>query len=320
MQPAARQAAEDGEDILVTLDLCPRQNFLADEVAERRRRHVAPHCPHHRHRRRAILVGREPVGADVGRITARSAGDVERPAASRAQHRSINGDAGARIDLVERDRVVIVADREGVAAKVKLDIGASVGIGDIEERPHLKRAGRHDPAPGQRPARHRRDQPQPGKAALCPLPAGQPEWHRQRQMLDHPLAHVRRLHQRHDARRRQLVRIADTRSLEQQRAFDGAATDDDLATAIKPLPLARDRYLDPGRAAIVEQDALGQRVGDDRQVRPATGAVEEGAGRALPFTASDIVTVEADPRTGRAVEVVDPLEADRFARLDHPVG
>ena len=64
------------------------------------------------------------------------------------------------------------------------------------------------------------------------------------------------------------------------RCVDGTRRHDDLAPRLDLDPLAPAPYRDPRRAPAREQDALGQRVGPDREVRSGSRAVEMRPGGA----------------------------------------
>ena len=120
-----------------------------------------------------------------------------------------------------------------------------------------------------------------------------------------------------DAGSTQPSRIADARALEQQRAFHRTSAHHHFAATIEPARLAVDAGLDRHGAPSIEHDAFGQRTGDHRDVAAQPRRGKERHRRALPAAPADVVAEQSDAGTGIAVEIADPFQADRLARLDH---
>jgi hypothetical protein len=66
-------------------------------------------------------------------------------------------------------------------------------------------------------------------------------------------------------------------------------------------------------------DAFGKCTGYDFHIGSFTGWIKEGTRRALPPSMVDIVRIQANPRSGAAVEVVNPLQSQTFTCCDHRV-
>src|ERR1019366_1141648 len=75
----------------------------------------------------------------------------------------------------------------------------------------------------------------------------------------------------------------------------------------------------PDAAFALEQQAFGQRVGLDRQVRPASRGIEIAEGGAHPAALADRRLGHADAVLVRAVVVLGVLDADFAGRLDQRV-
>ncbi len=136
------------------------------------------------------MLGRKPVGHDVRCIGLCGARGADAALARQAQQLAVDGDAGARIDLVERHGVVIVANRKGIAAQIQLQIGAPVGMRDIGEGADLKRPGRHHAFTRQQIARHRHRCANAEETLVAADILVQPVGHGKGQMLDHPFADI----------------------------------------------------------------------------------------------------------------------------------
>ena len=138
-------------------------------------------------------------------------------------------------------------------------------------------------------------------------------------MFDHPFADIRRIKERFDTCRPQPVRIANARTLQQQRAFHRTCRNNDLACAGINDCLTVNGAFDTTRFAVGKVDAFGKCTGYDFHIGSLAGWIKEGTRRALPPSMVDIVGIQADPRSSAAVEVVDPLQSQTFACCNHRV-
>ncbi|MCY1359422.1 hypothetical protein D9M69_459920 [compost metagenome] len=127
------------------------------------------------------------------------------------------------------------------------------------------------------------------------------------------------VHHRH-AEIAQQRRRADAGTLQQLRRGDGAGAHQHLAArahflqrVVVALQIGR-----PDGALAVEQDAVGQRVGDDGQVRPLAGLVQVAARSACTAPLrGDGAIHRTEAFLLVAVEILGAREAGLHARLDH---
>ena len=115
------------------------------------------------------------------------------------------------------------------------------------------------------------------------------------------------------------LRLADAGQFQELRRVDRTGADDDLAVGagFALLPVHRVSHADAALA--FEQQAFGQRIGLDRQVRPPARGVEIADGGAHPATAADRRLGHADAVLLRAVIVLGVGDADFAGRLDQRV-
>ncbi len=112
-----------------------------------------------------------------------------------------------------------------------------------------------------------------------------------------------------DPHRLQRFGVADARKQQEMGRAVGAGADDHLASGGQtPFRTAR-LHLDADRAALLDQDAEGRRLGKHGEIRPAPGRIEEGARHRHPHPAPDRRL--ARPEALR----IGPVEIDAAAEL-----
>src|SRR5262249_52822570 len=110
-------------------------------------------------------------------------------------------------------------------------------------------------------------------------------FHPRRVVVTQVLAHAFELVSYFDADRLQPPRVTDAGELQQLRRVNRAGADDHFAGGARFALLAMHVVAHADAALAVEQQAFGQSVGDDGQVRPGAGGIEvayRGAHTATP--------------------------------------
>ena len=122
-----------------------------------------------------------------------------------------------------------------------------------------------------------------------------------------------------DPERRELILRADPRQHQQHGRLERSCRQDHLALGAQCLeePVACD--LDADGAVAFERDPQRHRAGDDVEVRPARGGVQERVCRAAAQPAPLGELEAADTLLARAVEVRVALVAGRLRGLEHRV-
>ena len=117
----------------------------------------------------------------------------------------------------------------------------------------------------------------------------------------------------------QPLRLADAGELQQLRRVDRAGADDHLAGGARLALLAIHGVAHADAALAVEQQAFGQRVGLDGQVRPPARGIEVADGGAHPAAPADGRLGHADAVLLRAVVVLGVGDADLAGGLDQRI-
>ena len=122
-----------------------------------------------------------------------------------------------------------------------------------------------------------------------------------------------------DAGRLEHVRPADARQFQKLRRVDRAGADDDFPAGAGFVLLPVEAVAHADAALSVEQQAFGQRVGLDLQVRAPARRVEVAHRGAHATTAADRRLRHADAVLLRAVVILRVGDADLAGRLDQRV-
>ncbi len=139
-------------------------------------------------------------------------------------------------------------------------------------------------------------------------------------MLDEILANARQIDQRLDAVFVQLLRGSDARQQQQLCRAVYAAGENHLARGGGRPTCAPLHIVDPDGAPALEPDAAHQRMGFDREIRPAHGGLEKYPGGAATPSARDGHLIALESLRLRAVVVVGGGESRGDARrADFPI-
>src|SRR5581483_4452029 len=149
--------------------------------------------------------------------------------------------------------------------------------------------------------------------------AADPPLHARRPMVAQVLSDARQVVAHLDAEALEALGLADARQLQELRRGDGAGAHDHLARGTRLALPAADGIAHAHAAAAVENEALGQRVRLDREVRARAGGIEVASRRAHAPALVDRGLRHGDAFLIPAVVVAVGLDPDGLGGLEEAV-